>query len=45
MSQLGISMVTVIFEDNIDIYFARERVNERLAIIRSDLPLGVEPIL
>ncbi|MDQ7022167.1 MAG: efflux RND transporter permease subunit [Candidatus Gracilibacteria bacterium] len=30
MSQLGISMVTVIFEDNVDEYFARDRVNELL---------------
>jgi len=33
MSQLGISMVTVIFEDNVDEYFARDRVNERLSLI------------
>ena len=45
MSQLGISMVTVIFEDNIDEYFARDRVNERLSLITWDLPDGVEPVL
>jgi len=45
MSQLGISMVTVIFEDNIDEYFARDRVNERLSLITGDLPDGVEPVL
>jgi Cu/Ag efflux pump CusA len=38
MSQLGISMVTVIFDDNIDEYFARDRVNERLNLISTDLP-------
>lgn len=45
MSQLGISMVTVIFEDDIDEYFARDRVNERLSLITSNLPDGVEPVL
>jgi Cu/Ag efflux pump CusA len=39
MSQLGISMVTVIFNDNVDEYFARDRVNERLSLISADLPL------
>ena len=45
MSQLWISMVTVIFDDNIDEYFARDRVNERLSLIKSDLPSWVEPVL
>ena len=45
MSQLWISMVTVIFEDGVDEYFARDRVNERLSLITSDLPSWVEPIL
>gem|GEM_PF-3005576 len=31
-------MVTVIFDDNIDEYFARDRVNERLSLIGADLP-------
>lgn len=45
MSQLGISMVTVIFEDKIDKYFARDRVAERLNTIRNQLPVGVTPVL
>ncbi len=45
MSQLWISMVTVIFEDNVDEYFARDRVNERLSLISSDLPPWIKPIL
>lgn len=45
MSQLWISMVTVIFNDNVDEYFARDRVNERLSLISADLPSGVNPIL
>lgn len=45
MSQVGISMVTVIFDDDIDIYFARDRVSERLATVRASLPSDVTPIL
>lgn len=45
MSQLGISMVTIIFEDDIDIYFARDRVSERLNVIASQLPAMVMPML
>lgn len=45
MSQLGVSMVTVIFEDDIDFYFARDRVSERLSFARSQLPPGLQPIL
>lgn len=45
MSQLWISMVTVIFDDDVDEYFARDRVNERLSLIKSDLPPWVEPVL
>lgn len=45
MSQLWISMVTIIFDDDIDKYFARDRVNERLGIIKSQLPSWVSPVL
>ena len=45
MSQLGISMVTVIFRDDIDIYFARDRVAQRLNVIKSSLPDNVTPML
>jgi len=45
MSQIWISMVTVIFEDWVDEYFARDRVNERLSLLKNDLPQGVTPIL
>ncbi|OGG54140.1 hypothetical protein A2851_00605, partial [Candidatus Kaiserbacteria bacterium RIFCSPHIGHO2_01_FULL_53_29] len=44
-SMLGLSMVTVIFEDNVGIYFARDRVSERLRLIQAELPDGVTPIL
>lgn len=45
MSQFGVSMVTVIFEDDIDFYFARDRVSERLSLVKNQLPSGVNPIL
>jgi Cu(I)/Ag(I) efflux system membrane protein CusA/SilA len=44
-SMLGLSMVTVIFEDDVGIYFARDRVSERLRLIQAELPPGVTPIL
>lgn len=44
-SMLGVSMVTVIFEDDTDIYFARDRVAERLTVIQNQLPAGVMPML
>ncbi len=44
-SMLGVSMVTVIFEDGTDIYFARDRVTERLNVLKNQLPPGVMPML
>ena len=44
-SGFGFSMVFVIFHDNIDYYWARSRVLERLNVARSRLPAGVEPVL
>ena len=44
-SAFGFSMVNLIFEDNVDVYFARTRVLERLNLASSFLPAGVTPIL
>ena len=44
-SAFGFSMINVIFEDNVDIYFARTRVLERLSLASSFLPAGVTPML
>lgn len=41
----GLSIVTLIFEDSVNVYFARQMVMERLAEIRSRLPEDVNPIL
>jgi Cu(I)/Ag(I) efflux system membrane protein CusA/SilA len=38
LSMYGISMIYVIFEDNVDIYWARSRVLEKLSEIQSELP-------
>ncbi len=45
ISRYGLSQVTVVFEDGTDIYFARQRVGERLQEVRADLPPGLEPEL
>jgi Cu(I)/Ag(I) efflux system membrane protein CusA/SilA len=44
-SAFGFSMVNVIFEDSVDIYFARTRVLERLSLASSFLPAGVTPMM
>jgi len=45
LSKIGLSQVVVIFEDNIDTYFARQVVFERLASAAEQLPEGIEPEL
>ena len=45
LSQSSLSQGVVIFEDSVDTYFARQLVFERLAMVREDLPAGVEPEL
>jgi Cu(I)/Ag(I) efflux system membrane protein CusA/SilA len=44
-SEFNFSMITIIFEDNIDFYFARQRVLEKLDEVRGSslLPVGVAP--
>ena len=44
-SMFGFSLVTVIFEDKIDNYFARSRVLERLNYLGNLMPAGVTPLL
>lgn len=43
ISRNGFSQVTSVFRDDVDIYFARQQVNERIAEARDSLPQGVEP--
>jgi CzcA family heavy metal efflux pump len=44
-SMFGMSFIYVIFEDNVDVYWARERVLERLSTVTRTLPQGVTPQL
>jgi len=45
MSGFGFSMVFVIFEDEVDYYWARSRVLERMNVAQQQLPRGVVPLL
>ena len=44
-SMFGFSMLTLIFEEKVDNYFARTRVLERLNLLAAQLPAGVVPQL
>lgn len=45
-SRFGLSLVTIVFEDNVDVYWARQQVSERLAQVRQQIPAGMgEPEL
>ena len=43
LSRNGFSQVTAVFEDSVNIYFARQQVGERLTEVRDQLPAGTEP--
>jgi cobalt-zinc-cadmium resistance protein CzcA len=45
MSKAALSIVTVVFDDRVPIYFARQLVNERLGDARGRLPEGIAPVL
>lgn len=45
MSGFGFSMVFVIFKDDVDYYWARSRVLERMNVAQQRLPAGVTPVL
>jgi len=45
LSRNGFAQVTAVFEDDINIYFARQQVSERLGEAGESIPPGVEPIL
>src|SRR6266436_2470335 len=44
-SEFNFSMITLIFEDKVDFYFARQRVTEKLGQANAYLPPGVVPYL
>jgi len=42
LSKLGLAVVTIVFKDDVDVYFARQLVFERLQQAREKLPPGVD---
>jgi copper/silver efflux system protein len=44
-SMFGFSLITIIFQDGVDTYFARARVLERLNFLQGQMPEGVTPQL
>ena len=45
ISRYGLSQVTAIFEDETDVYFARQLVFVRLQTVRGQLPDNIEPVM
>lgn len=41
ISRFGLSVVTVVFQDDVDIYFARQLVNEKLKEAEEQIPEGI----
>ena len=45
-SRFGLSLVTIVFKDNVDVYWARQQVAERLQTVQSQIPSGIgTPVL
>jgi cobalt-zinc-cadmium resistance protein CzcA len=44
ISRLGLSVITVVFEDNVDIYWARQQLSERLKEAEESIPKGLAQI-
>jgi len=40
-SRFGLSLVTIVFHDDIDIYWARQQIGERLQQAQSEIPAGI----
>ncbi len=40
-SRFGLSVVTIVFKDNVDVYWARQQVSERLVEASSQIPAGM----
>ncbi len=45
LNRSGLSIITLVFTDQTDVYFARQLVMERLMEVRSRLPEGISPVL
>lgn len=44
-SMFGMSFVYAVFDDGVDLYWARNRVMEQMALVQASLPAGVAPTL
>lgn len=40
-SRFGLSLVTIVFNDDVDIYWARQQVAERLQLVQAEIPNGI----
>lgn len=40
-SRFGLSLITIVFDDDVDIYWARQQVTERLKIAEDQIPKGI----
>lgn len=45
LNKPGLSLITLVFTDKTDVYFARQLVMERLLEVGSRLPAGIQPVL
>lgn len=45
LNKPGLSLITLVFTDKTDVYFARQLVMERLLEVRDRMPAGVVPVL
>ena len=41
ISRFGLSVVTIVFHDKVDIYWARQQVNEKLSEAKNNIPPGI----
>ena len=39
-SRFGLSLITIVFEDGVDIYWARQQISEKLQKVQQDIPVG-----
>ena len=45
LNKSGLSLITLVFTDQTDVYFARQLVMERLIEVTSKMPPGITPVL
>src|ERR1700731_465904 len=45
ISKLGLSMITAVFDDSIDIFLARQLVSERIGEAQGRIPAGLQPVM